>query len=218
MPEDHGESAGFDERSDRDRPDEFDDFDEGDAGGTGRAWPGSGFPPTGYPIAGGAGRRPGGQARRGLLLALTAAVAAALGFGLVALTLRDVSHSAAASSTPNAAPSGSGSGSEPSSGAASGTQLAPRGGRVPPLPAGATEHLEVGGPVTAVSATSITLSGGGQVITATVTRATKITGKITTVGGIKVGDLVSASISGTGGKLTADSIQDPASLPSGPGQ
>src|ERR1700722_2147580 len=114
MPEDHGESAGFDERSGRDRPDDFDDFDEGDAGGTGRAWPGSGFPPTGYPIAGGAGRRPGGQARRGLLLALTAAVAAALGFGLVALTLRDVSDSPAASSTPNAAPSGSGSGSEPS--------------------------------------------------------------------------------------------------------
>jgi hypothetical protein len=227
MPEDHGESAGFDERSGRDQPDEFDDlddfdvldeFDEDEAGGMGRAWPGSGYPPTGYPIAGGARRGPGGQARRGLLFALTAVVAAAMGFGFAALALGDVSGSPAASSTPNAAPSGSGSGSEPSSGAGGGTQLAPQGGGIPPLPAGATEHLEVGGPVTAVSATSITLSGGGQVITAAVTRATKITGKVTSVGGIKVGDLVSASISGTGGKLTADSIQDPASLPSGPGQ
>jgi hypothetical protein len=51
-----------------------------------------------------------------------------------------------------------------------------------------------------------------------VTRSTTITGKVTSISGIKVGDFVSASITGTNGKLTADSIQDPASLPSGSGQ
>ncbi|HEX9040526.1 MAG TPA: hypothetical protein VF838_05790 [Trebonia sp.] len=50
------------------------------------------------------------------------------------------------------------------------------------------------------------------------TRATKVTGTVAGVGGVKVGDLVSATITGSGGKLTADSIQDPASLPSAPGQ
>jgi hypothetical protein len=79
-------------------------------------------------------------------------------------------------------------------------------------------RLEVGGPVTAVSATSITLGSGARVVTAAVTRATTITGKVTSIAGIKVGDVVSASISGANGKLTADSIQDPASLPSAPGQ
>ena len=48
--------------------------------------------------------------------------------------------------------------------------------------------------------------------------ATKVTGKVTSISGVKVGDFVSASISGANGKLTADSIQDPASLPSGSGQ
>jgi hypothetical protein len=45
-----------------------------------------------------------------------------------------------------------------------------------------------------------------------------VTGKVAGIGGVKVGDLVSATITGADGKLTADSIQDPASLPSGPGQ
>ncbi len=77
----------------------------------------------------------------------------------------------------------------------------------------------IGGTVTAVSATSITLGKGGQAVTAAVNYATKVTGKVTSISGIKVGDLVSASLSGTsGGNLAADSIQDPASLPSGLGQ
>jgi hypothetical protein len=38
------------------------------------------------------------------------------------------------------------------------------------------------------------------------------------IGGVKVGDVVSASISGADGKRTAASIQDPASLPSASGQ
>jgi hypothetical protein len=79
-------------------------------------------------------------------------------------------------------------------------------------------RLEIGGPVTAVSATSITVGGGGRGVTAAVTKATKVTGKVTSIGGVKVGDVVSASMTGTNGKLTVTSIQDPASLPSAPAQ
>jgi hypothetical protein len=73
--------------------------------------------------------------------------------------------------------------------------------------------MEIGGKVTAVSATSITLGARGQHVTAAVTRATKVTGKVGGITGVKVGDLVSAQITGTDGKLTATAIQDPASLP-----
>jgi hypothetical protein len=62
------------------------------------------------------------------------------------------------------------------------------------------------------------VGGGGHTVTAAVTRATSVTGTVTSIRGIKVGDVVSLSISGANGKLMADSIQDPASLPSAPGQ
>jgi hypothetical protein len=227
MPEDHDERASYGERDDFDEAGEFDEFDdldeadddEDEPDGPGRAWPAPGYPPgdPGYP-PGGWHRGGGNGARRGWLLALTAVVAAAAGFGVVAVAFRDATGSPAVSATPSSsAPSTGGSGAAPSGGAGNGTQLAPQGGVQSPPP-GATERLEIGGPVTAVSATSITLDGGGQAITAAVTRATTITGKVTGIGGIKVGDFVSASITGTSGKLTADSIQDPASLPSGSGQ
>lgn len=79
-------------------------------------------------------------------------------------------------------------------------------------------QLEIGGPVVRVSATSITVGSGDHVITAAVTRATTVTGRVTSIGDIKIGDLVSVAITGTNGKLTADSIEDPASLPSAPSQ
>jgi hypothetical protein len=211
MPEDHDERAGHGER------DDFDDFDDFDDDGPGRHWPAPGFPPGdppgGWPRAGAWG---GGAARRGRLLALTAVVAAAFGFGVVVVAL----HQAASPASAGAAPSSSATAS-PSAGASgpgNGTQPAPQGGGLQSLPPGATERLEIGGQVMAVSATSITLNGGGQAITAAVTRATTVTGKVTSIRGVKVGDFVSASISGANGKLTADSIQDPASLPSAPGQ
>jgi hypothetical protein len=227
MPEDYDEHAGYGARDDFDEPDEFDDLDgfddddDDEPDGPVPAWTAPGYPPgdPGYP-PGGWHRGGGNGTRRGWLLALTAVLAAAAGFGVVAAALHEVTGSpAAASATPaSSAPAASGSGATPSSGAGKGTHLAPPGGGVP-LPPGATERLEIGGPVTAVSATSITLDGGGgQAITAAVTRATTITGKVTSISGIKVGDLVSASITGADGKLTADSIQDPASLPSGAGQ
>jgi hypothetical protein len=159
--------------------------------------------------------------RRGPLLALTAVVAAAAGFGVVTVAVRDLAGSpAAASASPGA--SEPAAGGLPSSGTGGGTQLSPEPGGLPgglpAMPSGATLRLEVGGRVTAVSRTSITIGAGGDAVTATVTRATKVTGKVTGIGGVKVGDQVSATITGTDGKLTADSIQDPASLPSAPGQ
>ena len=225
MPEDYDEPAGYGARDDFDEPDElddlddFDDDDDDEPAGPGRAWPAPGYPPgdPDYP-PGGWHRGGGNGTRRGWPLALTAVVAAAAGFGVVAAALHEMTGSPAASAAPaSSAPAAGGSGAAPSSGAGNGTHLAPLGGGVP-LPAGATERLEIGGPVTAVSATSITLDGGGQAITAAVTRATTVTGKVTSISGIKVGDLVSASITGADGKLTANSIQDPASLPSGAGQ
>jgi hypothetical protein len=203
---------------DYDEHDEFDDDDDGEEdepGPAGSAWPGPWQPPGTYPP--GTGRPAGVTARRhGLLLALTAVVAAAAGFGVIAVAVRDVTGSpAAASSSPSAAaPGPDGSAGLPSTG----TGLSPRAGGVPSLPAGATLRLEVGGPVTAVSPTAITIGADGSAVTAAVTRATKVTGKVAGISGIKAGDLVSATITGTDGKLTADSIQDPASLPSAPGQ
>jgi hypothetical protein len=215
MPEDYDEPDEFDDL------DDFDDDDDDEPDGPVPAWPAPGYPPgdPGYP-PGGRHRGGGIGTRGGWLLALTAVVAAAAGFGVVAAALHDVTGGpVTASATPSAsAPGAGGSGAAPSSGAGAGTHLAPPGRAAQSLPPGATEHLEIGGPVTAVSATSITLDGGGQAITAAVTRATTITGKVTSIRGIKVGDLVSASITGADGKLTANSIQDPASLPSGAGQ
>jgi hypothetical protein len=218
MPDDHGLHGEHDEFDDDDA-DEYDEDDQDEPGPARGAWPGPWDTPGTYPP--GPGRPAGGSAgRRGLLFALTAVVAAAAGFGVVAVAVKDVTGSpAAASSSPSAAaPDPSSHAGLPTSEPTGGTGLFPQAGGVPSLPSGATLRLVVGGPVTAVSPTSITIGSGGNVVTAAVTRTTKVTGKVTGISGVKVGDLVSATITGAGGKLTADSIQDPASLPSAPGQ
>jgi hypothetical protein len=141
-------------------------------------------------------------ARYGVALVLTAVIAAVAGF-LAVIAVRDLSaRPAAANSTAPA------SGSAPSGGA-----LAPSGGPVPTLGQGQTLQLLVGGKVTAVSATSITVAGPGHQVTAAVTSATKVSGRVSGIGGVKTGDLVSVQVTGTDGKLTATAIQDPASLP-----
>ena len=152
---------------------------------------------------GGPGRRAGTRHRHlpvrvagRLVLIVTAVVAAAAGFGVVAAAMHDMSGSpAAASGTP-----GAGS-SSPSGGQ---TMLPPQHGSGPdgtiPTPGpGQRLELELGGRVTAVSAASITVGGDGHSVTAAVTAATRITGKVTRIAGIKVGDIVSATITGTGG-------------------
>ena len=64
--------------------------------------------------------------------------------------------------------------------------------------------------VLAVSGASITIGGDGASVTAAVTATTTVTGKVHSIGGVKVGDEVSAQISGTASHLTATAIQDPA--------
>ncbi len=62
----------------------------------------------------------------------------------------------------------------------------------------------------AVSGASITIGGDGASVTAAVTATTTVTGKVHSIGGVKVGDEVSAQISSTASHLTATAIQDPA--------
>jgi hypothetical protein len=194
MPEDYDERASHGARDELDQPGEYDDLDDfdddgsGEPAGPGRAWPAPGYPPGDPGYPPDGWRRGGGNGRRRGWLLALTAVAAAAAGFGVVAAAL---HDVTGSPAASAAPVSS---------------------------APATERLEIGGPVTAVSATSITLDGGGQAITAAVTRATTVTGKVTSISGIKVGDLVSALITGADGKLTADSIQDPASLPSGGGQ
>jgi hypothetical protein len=142
-------------------------------------------------------------ARFGVALVLTAVIAAVAGF-LIVIAVRDLSgRPAAANSTTPA------SGSTPSAGA-----LPPNGGGPVPTPGqGQALELQVGGKVTAVSATSITVAGADHQVTAAVTSATKVSGRVSTIAGVKVGDMVSIQATGTEGNLTATAIQDPASLP-----
>jgi hypothetical protein len=140
-------------------------------------------------------------ARYGVPLVLTAVTAAAAGFFAV-IAVRDLSARPAAASS--VAPA---SGAAPSAGG-----QAP-GGAVPAPGRGQTVQLEIGGKVTAVSATSITVAGPDHQVTAAVTSATKVTGRVSDIGGVKAGDEVSMQATGTEGNLTVTAIQDPASLP-----
>jgi hypothetical protein len=139
-------------------------------------------------------------ALRGVPLVLTAVIAAVAGF-LAVIAVRDLSARPAAANS--VAPAG---GPAPSAGA-------PAPGTVPTPGRGQAFQLEMGGKVTAVSATSITVGGPSHQVTAAVTSATKVSGRVSGIGGVKRGDLVSVQVTGTDGKLIATAIQDPASLP-----
>jgi hypothetical protein len=88
-------------------------------------------------------------------------------------------------------------------------------GGAPPGGGGSGASMFVIGTVTAVSGTSITIGGQGHTVTATVTSATRVTGKVAGLGGIKVGDQVSAQLTQDGGRVTAVAIADPAQAPAG---
>ena len=186
--------------------DEYNDEYNDDDDQPGLPWPPAVQPP--YPEPPGRGRT-----SRIILLTLTAAVAAAAGF-LAVTAVRDVpSRPAAASATPGATPTSPAQGGLPTGGSGNGSG---NGGGALPIPStgpGQVLHLEIGGTVSAVTPTSITLGAHGQSVTAAVTKSTTITGKVHAISGIKAGDLVSAQIVSTGGKLTATAIQDPASIP-----
>jgi hypothetical protein len=155
-------------------------------------WPAG--PPGSAPGWGGGPPR---SRMRPLAVAAVAVVALGVGAGVAVAVGRGLSSSPSATQTPGS--------SQP--------QAVPGGGAFPG--GGQVGQLILGGKVTAVSGTSITIAGGSHTVTAAVTSSTKVTGKVTSISAVKVGDLVSAEITESGGKATASAIQDPASLPSG---
>ena len=152
-------------------------------------WP-PGPPGAARPGAGGPPRQGG---IRPLAVAAVAVLALAAGGVVAALVARGASSSSPATAEP---PGSAQQGSVPGNGGF------PGGGPV--------GELLLRGSVVAVSSTSITIAGGSHTVTAAVTSATSVTGRVTSIGSVKVGDVVSAQIRESGGKATATAIQDPA--------
>jgi hypothetical protein len=190
-----------DER-DPDWPDDWPDEDQADPPWR-RAAPPAAYGPGGLGPSG-----PGRRSLRPLALTVVAVLALGAGAGVALAVGRGLDNSASPSATPSSqpsygAPGGSGGGAVPGGG------TVPGGG---PVGQGFLE-----GRVTAVSSTSITIGGPGQSVTAAITAATKVTGKVTSIGSVKVGDQVSAQITVSGGQATVTAIQDPAEAPGGGG-
>jgi hypothetical protein len=159
------------------------------------------------PAAYGPGARPGRRSLRPLALTVVAVVALGAGAGVALAMGRGLDNS----SSPSATPSG-----QPSYGAPGGGAV-PGGGAIPGGGSGPVGEGFIEGRVQAVGSTSITIGGAGQSMTAAITAATKVTGQVTSIGGVKVGDEVSAQITMNGGRATVTAIQDPAQAPSGGG-
>jgi hypothetical protein len=166
-------------------------------------WPGDDDPRGGGgPDAGWPGGGPPERRSRAVLLLVTALLAAAAGAALV-LVVHGLSGSSGVTAGPAVQPS-------------SLAPVAPGGsGALPGTGSGGTGTLFVAGRVTAVSGTSITVGGPGHTVTAAVTGSTRVTGKVSGISGIKVGDQVSAQIVQNGGAARATAIQDPAQPPAG---
>jgi hypothetical protein len=164
-------------------------------------------PPAGYGRDGGPGG-PGRSGLRPLVLTIVAVVALGTGAGVALAITRGLDHSSSPSAAPSTQPSAVAPGG--SGGAIPGGGTAPGGGAV--------GEMFVAGPVTAVSSTSITIGGPNHTVTAAITSSTRITGKVSSIGGIKVGDQVSAQITeSNAGQPMVTAIQDPAQAPSGGG-
>jgi hypothetical protein len=165
--------------------------------------------PSGWP-----GTAPRNRRIRLGVLAVIIVVAAAAGGGIAAVAVHDLSATSATGSGATGAPGSQGApggalpgGAPPGDGGA-----VPGGAGAGPGQAGSMFLI---GKVTAVSRTSITIGGPGHTVTAAVTGATRVTGKVSAITGIKVGDQVSAQITqGSSGKV-AVAIADPAQLPGG---
>ena len=152
--------------------------------------------PPGWP-----GDRPLKRRFRPALLLVIALLAAAAGAGIV-LAVDGLSGSSA---TPG-----------PASQPISQPTIQPGGGALPGTgPGGTGGTLFVIGKVTAVSSGSITIGGAAHAVTAAVTGSTRVTGNVSSIGAVKVGDQVSAQIVQNGGSATATAIQDPARSPVG---
>jgi hypothetical protein len=136
----------------------------------------------------------GGRGRRIVTLAITAAVAVGLGAGAVL-----VYRHAEAGSTPTAAASQSAGAPQPGQ----------SGG---PAGQGTVQEMEIQATVTAVGSDTITIGGGPvQSVRAEVTSATRFTGSVRSLSGVKVGNDVAAVIIVENGVAKVATLQDPAS-------
>jgi hypothetical protein len=195
--------------------------DGGDEGPPGAA--GAPPVPSGWP-----GTAPRNRRIRPAVLAVIIVAAAAAGAGIAAVAVHDLSAPSATGS--GVAGSGAGGSDGPfsqSPGQSGGNGTLPGGGGAVPggggtVPGGGpgagpgqAGSLFLIGKVTAVSRTSITIGGPGRTATAAVTGATRVTGKVSTITEIKVGDQVSAQITQGSRGNVAVAIADPAQLPGG---
>jgi hypothetical protein len=134
------------------------------------------------------------RGRRIVTLAITAAVAIGLGAGAVL-----VYRHAQAGSTP-AATASQGAGAP---------QPGQSGG---PAGQGTVQEMEIQATVTAVGSDTITIGGGPvQAVRAEVTSATRFTGSVRSLSGVKVGNDVTAVIVIENGVAKVMTLQDPAS-------
>jgi hypothetical protein len=147
--------------------------------------------------------QPGPRHRRPLAVTAVAVAALAVGAGGAAAVIHEL---------PQASPPATPSAGAPAP-AASGGGVFPGGGAVPGGSGSGTARLFMAGRVLAVTPTSITIGGPGHRATATVTAATKVTGQVTSIRSVKVGDQVSAQITEHARKATVIALQDPARLP-----
>jgi hypothetical protein len=153
-----------------------------------------------------------GRRRRVHPLTLAAVAVAGATIGVAAVMIADIpaGTTAAVGGTPPSAPTEQ----APSGGATNPGGAYPGGGPsgLPPVTGnGSGLRMLLSGRVTAVSATSITIGGIGPSVTAKIIKATQFSGRVHSIGGVKVGDQVSATLSGSSASsLTATAIEDPA--------
>lgn len=126
--------------------------------------------------------------------------------------------SGSGSSSPGSGSSSSGSGSSSAGGVPSSGTQGGSGSGLPALPplsgSGGGLQLMLSGKVLAISGTSITLGGNGPNVVARINGSTRVSGNVTSPSGIKVGDQVSAQVTGrNSSNLTAVAIQDPGGAP-----
>jgi hypothetical protein len=171
-------------------------------------WPGDeAGPPWPPPPAG--GRQGGPRRRRPLILAAVGLAALVAGAGVMLAVSSELSPAAPAASGRTQSPTVTGPGSSQLPGGA-----LPGGGGTG---GGGTAQMFIAGRVQRISATSITLGAPGRAVTAAITSATRVSGQVSSVSQIKVGDNASAQITVRDGKPTVTAIQYPAQLPSGGG-
>jgi hypothetical protein len=180
----------------------------------GESWPGDGWPDDewsdderpGEAQPGGAAKGPGHGGVPGFSVRAAAAVAVLAATAGVAAGLFLVRGTPAASAAGGATRGASAPGASAPAGSSAGLP------GLPGLSGNGNGQLRMilTGRVVAVSGTAITIGGEGPSVTAAVTGATTITGTAHGIGGVKVGDEVSAQITGTASHLTATAIQDPA--------